>query len=157
MLAKHITQDPERAWLELHLVAECFRDFMFHDDDRGLYVTGWVSPNGSVTSYQLRLDIPPHFPHQKPSLFVTSPVTLWKQGGRERINDEGYSHGFHVLGTGHGGCCKICHLDNWDASVPLIQVLWMGILWLEAYAMHLRCGDDIDTCLTYLKQKARAG
>jgi len=155
MLVTQIGQDRERGWMEMDLVEEYFPGFTFHEEGGDPYVTGRVTPNGSSTSYQLRSDIPPNFPHQKPRLFVVSPVTLWKHGGHERINDEGFSHRFHTLGTGHGGCCEICHVGDWDASISLVKVLWMGVLWCEAYTRHLACGDDIDTCLQGLRRKAR--
>ena len=155
MLSTRADQDSIRWRFERRLLARYFSDFPVHEYGRERYITGWMTPNGSSMSHELRLDVPPHFPHQKPRLFVTSPITLWTYGKRSRINDMGVSHACHVLGTGHGGCCEICHVDDWDASISLTKVLLMGTLWLEAYAMHLRCGDDIDTCLRRLKKKIR--
>jgi len=146
----------EKRWdLERRLIRRYFSDFVVHEHGRERYVTGRVRPNDSSTSYGLRLDVLAKFPHQKPRLFVTSPVTLWTYGKQKTINQMGLSHAYHVLGTGHGGCCEICHIDDWDASISLVKVLFMGALWCEAYTMHLACGDDIDTCLKRLAEKIR--
>lgn len=153
MFGVHTKKDSMRWKMEVTLVHKYFPGFTFHNRFGQRYVTGWVTPSRGSRSYRLRSDAPPRFPYQRPRLFVISPVILWKYGGRERINDSPGSHSFHAGGTGPDGCCEICHVDDWDASVSLVKVLWMGALWLEAYAMHLACGDDIDTCLEGLAQK----
>lgn len=147
----------KRGLIEKQLVEKYFPGFVFSDRGENSYVSGWVVPNGSTTYYALLVEIPPGFPHQKPRLFVTSPVTLWTYGARGRINDMEFSHSFHTLSTDYGGCCQICHVALWDASISLVKVLLMGALWCEAYTMHRACGDDIDTCLKRLKQRAKKG
>lgn len=155
MLSTRTELDEDRWPFECRLLDRYFQGSTIHEHGRERYVTYWATPNGSSMSYELWLDVFPNFPHQKPGLFVTSPATLWTYGRRKRINEMGVSHAYHVLGTGHGGCCEICHTSDWDASISLVKVLWMGVLWLEAYAMHLRCGDDINTCLKRLAKKIR--
>jgi hypothetical protein len=156
MFRGRTTQDHERWRMEVALVQKYFPGFTFHRRFGRRYVIGWLTPNGSSRSYKLQLDVPPKFPHQKPRLFVISPVILWKYGGRQRINDLQRSHSFHAGSTGPDGCCEICYVDNWDASMTLVRALLAGALWCEAYTMHLSCGDDIDTCLKRLRVKARS-
>jgi hypothetical protein len=117
--------------------------FRFHDKTGDTYIEGWVTLNGTWIRNRLRLDIPPAYPNSQPRLFVTSPVILRKYRGRGKINDEGISHSFHTLGTGHGGCVEICTVGDWDASITCVKLLIMGVMWLEAYQAHLRTGKDI--------------
>ena len=132
-----------RLAIDEKLVDKYMPDFHFYDKTGNTYVEGWVTPNGTWNSYRLRLDIPPDYPNSQPQLFVTSPVTLWKHGGHETLNDEIASHRFHLLGTGHGGCVQICTVRDWEASLTCVKLLIMGVMWLEAYQAHLHTGKDI--------------
>ena len=132
-----------RLAIDEKLVKKYVPDFRFYDKTGNTYVEGRVTPNGTLSRNRLRLDIPPDYPHSKPALYGTSPVILRKHGGRGKLNDEGVSHRFHTLGTGHGGCVKICTVGDWDASLTCVKLLIMGVLWLEAYQAHLRTGKDI--------------
>ncbi|MGV7223638.1 MAG: hypothetical protein ACQ9MH_19185 [Nitrospinales bacterium] len=113
------------------------------------YFSGWQTTSHR-NRFKLRLGIPPYYPDNVPSLFVTSPHTLRSYRGRATINSQGTSHAYHTMSNGTDGCVKICHFDSamWDASKTCVAVFMKGILWLEAYEMHLRTGEDIATILS---------
>ena len=108
------------------------------------YFEGWHTTTTSRLKFQLKLPLPKGYPEVLPALYVTCPLTLRKYGGGT-INSIGITHSFHTLGNGPGGCIQICHFGtgNWDASKTCIGVLFKGMLWCEAYAVHLRTGLDI--------------
>ena len=133
-----------RLAMEEKLLRKYMPDFRFYNKTGDTYVEGWVTPNGTSNRYRLRLDVPPDYPHEQPGLYATSPVILWKHGHHEKLNDEGISHRFHTLGTGHEGCVKICTVSDWDPSFTCVKLLIMGVLWLEAYTQHLQTGETID-------------
>jgi hypothetical protein len=60
------------------------------------------------------------------------------------------SGSMHTLG-GVKGCVQICHYSssNWSPNVTLYKVILKGRLWLEAYEIYLRTGNDIDTYLPH--------
>jgi len=132
-----------RLAMEEKLLKKYMPDFRFYNKTGDTYVEGWVTPNGTSKRYRLRLDVPTEYPNEKPQLYVSSPVTLRKYDGYDTINDEGVSHSFHTLGTGHNGCVEICTVGDWDASLTCVKLLIMGVMWLEAYEAHLDSGDDI--------------
>jgi len=137
------TYDQQRRLaLEGKLLERYQPDFQFYDPTGDTYIQGWIQTNGG-NRYQLRAQLDDGFPYTEPDLFVVNPKTLWLQGGRGTVNSLGVSHAFHVLGTGTDGCVQICHIRDWDASITLVKVLLMGILWCEAYDAHLRTGQDI--------------
>ena len=146
----------KRLVVDEKLVDKYMPGFLFRDKMGDTYVEGSVTPNGTSNSYRLRLDIPSDYPNSQPRLFVTSPVTLWKHGGRGKINDEQVSHCFHTFGTGHGGCVEICTVRDWDASMTCVKLLIMGVTWLEAYTLHLKTGEDIDTCLKKMRRPIKS-
>lgn len=145
-----------RLAVEEKLLDKYMPGFRFHDKTGNTYVQGKVTPNGTWNRYRLRLDIPPDYPHSKPSLYVTSPVILRKHGSRDELNDEGISHRFHTLGTGHGGCVEICTVGDWDASITCVKLLIMGVMWLEAYTQHLKTGESINERLKKMKRMTRS-
>jgi len=133
----------KRLAFEEKLLQKYMSNFRFYDKTGDTYVEGWVTPNGTSKRYRLRLDIPHDYPDEQPEIYVTSPVILWKHGGHEKLNDEGVSGCFHMLGTGHGECVRICTLCDWEESLTCLKLLIMGVMWLEAYEAHLDSGDDI--------------
>lgn len=142
--------------MEEKLLDKYMPGFRFYDKTGDTYVEESVAPNGSSNSYRLRLDIPPDYPDSQPQLFVTSPVILRKYRGRGKINAEGVSHSYHTLGTGRGGCVEICTVRDWDASMTCVKLLIMGVTWLEAYTLHLKTGEDIDTCLKKMRRSIKS-
>ena len=141
-----------RLAMEEKLLTKYMSGFRFYNKTGDTYVEGRVTPNGSSKCYKLRLDIPPDYPNEMPQLYVTSPVTLWKYGGCDTVNDEGISHSFHTQGSGHGGCVEICTVEDWDASLTSVKLLIMGVMWIEAYTQHLQTGEDIDKCLKKMRK-----
>lgn len=113
------------------------------------FFSGWQATSHG-NRYKLKLDVPPYYPDNVPSLYVTSPQMLRSFGGGATINSQGTSHAYHTMSNGTDGCVKICHFDpsNWDASKTCVAVFMKGILWLEAYEMHLKTGEDIATILS---------
>ena len=132
-----------RLALEEKLLERYHPDFRFYNPTGDTYIQGWIQTNGS-NRYKLCVRIDDDFPYSRPELFVVSPKTLWLYGGRGTINAlESPSHAFHMLGTNADGCVEICHIRDWDASITLVKVILMGILWCEAYDAHLRTGQDV--------------
>lgn len=105
---------------------------------------GWHTTTTNRLAFELKLSLPTGYPDVMPALYVTYPTILRKYGGGT-INSIGVSHAFHTLGNGPGGCIQICHFknENWDASKTCVGVLFKGMLWCEACAVHLRTGREI--------------
>lgn len=57
----------------------------------------------------------------------------------------------HVLSS-MDGYTRISHFatNNWIGNKTLLQVIEKGLVWLEAYEMHLRKGGSIDRFLQVL-------
>ena len=119
------------------------------------YFIGWQTTTIKRHRYKLKLNIPSYYPDKMPSLYVTSPVTLYHYNGRDTINSKGVTHEFHTQSAGPGGCIQICHYDSssWDASKTCVGVFMKGILWLEAYETHLTTGKSIATILNNWKRR----
>ena len=122
-----------------------FHLYGYSDDYR---FEGWQWTNNR-NSYKLTLNIPLFFPDQVPPLYVTSPLIL-RSYFFYSINSQGTSHDAHTLSNGPNGCVQICHFrpENWDASQTCVAAMMKGILWLEAYEMHLRTGKEIAAILS---------
>lgn len=107
------------------------------------YFEGWCTTSAG-NKYKLKLKLSEHYPDQIPSLYVESPKTL-KRHGQGSVNSLGGNHDFHTNKNGPDGCVSICHFtkDTWDASRTSIQVLVLGMLWLECHSLHLITGKAI--------------
>jgi len=129
-----------------------FRLFQFGDD---CYFSGWQTTATMQRQYELKLVMPSWYPDQMPSLYVTSPLILYKYNNRKTVNDDTVSHAFHTMGNGPLGCVQICHYNNesWDASKTCVGVFTKGILWLEAYEGHLKTGRNIADILNSWKRR----
>ena len=138
-----------RLALEKEILAREMPQFRFCNLSSDTYVVGKTTTSGRRRWYELTLLLPECYPDEMPELYVSSPVTLWKEDGCETVNDEEVSHSFHTLSNGPDGCVQICHFkpDLWYPSIALTAVLMKGLLWLEAYEAHLRTGDDIASFL----------
>jgi len=121
------------------------------------YFRGWQKTTIGGRSYEFKLVIPMRYPNEMPRLYVIYPTELWQHGFRRLVNTEGVSHGFHTLGNGPGGCVQICHFkpELWDASRTCVGVFAKGLLWLEAYEVHLRGGRSIADTLSEWKRSQR--
>jgi hypothetical protein len=133
-----------RIKVERKIMAKELPQFKHFELNNERYFEGWHTTTTSHQEFQLKSTLPKGYPEVLPALYVTCPLTLRKYGGGT-INSIGITHSFHTLGNGPGGCIQICHFGpaNWDASKTCIGVLFKGILWCEAYAVHLRTGLDI--------------
>ena len=136
--------DPEQC-RRLAFEANILRRYMPHfgvcDPKGDTYIAGRPRTNGG-REYETRLCLPPGYPHQSPNLYIVHPRTLRMHGGGT-INSLGTSGAFHTLSNGPDGCVTICHTSNWDASLTWVKVLHKLLLWLEAYELHLKTGDEI--------------
>lgn len=116
--------------------------FAFRGASDGARVMGWVKTAGG-SRYKLRLDIPAQFPCAPPELCVVKPRVLWTHGRRKRLNDMGCSARFHTNGPGSDGVIRVCYYHHWDATWTWLRIIALGTLWCEAYAAHLRTGEDL--------------
>ena len=131
-----------------------FRLYRRGDD---YYFRGWYSSTTLRCPCELKLDIPPYYPHQIPPLYVISPVTLWEFNG-PTINSRGASHAFHTLQNGPNGCIQICHFNSetWDASKTCLGVTYKAVLWVEAYGVHRATGISIADILDKWRKRQAA-
>jgi len=118
----------------------------FYNKTGATYVEGVARTSGN-NEYRGRVCLSPHYPDEKPNLYVVTPHTLRMHGNHGTINALGTSHAFHVYNNGQDGCVKICHTIDWDPSMTCVKILQKLHLWLEAYESHLRTGRNIDECL----------
>ncbi len=118
--------------------------FRVYNHRGNTYMAGMQGTNGNYREYELTLRLSEEYPYEKPELFVTSPITLWKYDSESTINEEGLSHDFHTRSNGPDGCVQICHFKDWNSSNTCVAVFLKGILWLQAYEFHLCTGDDIE-------------
>ena len=139
---------------EREIMAEELDQFKFYKSGNESYFEGWHTTTTSHMEFLLKLPLPKGYPEIVPSLYIIYPLTLRKYGGGT-INAIGITHSFHTLGNGPGGCVQICHFGSghWDASKTCIGVLFKGMLWCEAYAVHLRTGMDISKILENWKRR----
>jgi len=151
--------DMRRLQTEIQLLDKYMPQFKFLKTTyRSKYFEGWYTTAVGSNSYKLRLELPPWYPNEMPTLCVVSPTILWKQKGGS-INSEGVTHAFHTLKNGPGGCVQICHSkrERWEASMTCIGVFTRGVLWLEAYDVHLLTGKDIADILSKWKGGVKCG
>ena len=148
--------NPGRILFEMRTMAQQLPQFLFYEMGNETFFQGWhtISTNGLWCV--LKLVLPTWYPDQMPRMFVVSPITLWKYDGTT-INSEGVSHAFHTLGNGPEGCVQICHFksDNWDASKTCVGIFFKGILFLEAYGVHLATGITIADILEEWKRRQK--
>jgi len=116
--------------------------FRFHDPTGDTYVSGPVPLRSAGLTLTLKCVLGSGFPEVMPSLYVTSPVTLWKYRRRGSVNSEGLSHSFHTLDNGPGGVVQICHFKSsqWHSGRSLVGVFMKALWWCRSYEEHLRTG-----------------
>jgi hypothetical protein len=149
-----VWQNPWRIQVEKAYARKELADYVYYEIREFAYFQGYHKPSKGFYTYSLRLDIPQWFPEEEPNLYVLSPTVLWKFGGGT-INALGASFDFHTLSNGPGGCVKICHDPNWDASKTCVGVLLKGIIWLECYSEHLISGKTISEILYEWKRRVK--
>lgn len=125
------------------LVNEIFPGFQIFYGSSSFGFTGWITPKAGIRSCELRAEASYDFPYSKVALYVTQPRVLWMYGGKSSINSLGITHDYHTHSNGPDGCVQICHVAEWDPSMTFVKVLLMGAIYVEAYSIHLLCGDTI--------------
>ena len=92
--------------------------------------------------YVLGVYIPPDFPNSCPSMVVIAPNGILKRKDHSLLGFA--SRQDHVLRS-KGGYTRISHFpaNNWVGNETLLQVIRKGLVWLEAYEMHLQEGYSI--------------
>ena len=92
--------------------------------------------------YVLRVYIPPDFPKSCPSMVVIAPDGFLRRKDHSLLGFA--SHQDHVLFS-KDGYTTISHFpaNNWVGNKTLIEVIKKGLVWLEAYEIHLRKGGSI--------------
>lgn len=129
----------ERLALEHNLPA-----FTFHSLVQDTYVSGWWTSNTN-RRYQIRVDLPPGYPDEIPSTYITNPSPLYGFGDRYRLDSYGSNHDMHTWETDRAGWVKICIVrpEEWSAAFSVVKVLRKAMLWLTAYECHLDDGRAI--------------
>lgn len=142
-----------RLALEKKTLQRVMPQFEFFSPTRDTYVEGVVPPTVGSQVYRLKLELPPNYPYEKPSLFVSSPQVLWKHGNLGTINALNASHEFHTCAQHPSGCVWICFMNGWDASMTMIAIFLRGMFWVEGYAAHLRTGETIAEFINREKER----
>lgn len=120
---------------------EGFSQFsVWHKKDEDRYYASGIATASSGRRYTLYCPIPPNYPMERPSLYITDPSPLYMADGKS-IASLGISHAMHTL-TPLGNFVQICHWrDNrWHSGIVLQKVFLKGLLWIEAYEQHLATG-----------------
>ncbi len=115
--------------------------------------------------YQLTLYLPSDYPNSQPEMVISDPCPLsaydedsdYENDDEEDDDDNDESNGLlNVSGSMHtlgpiDGCVQICHYrsSNWSPRITLYKVILKGRIWLEAYEIYLKTGNDIDTYLPH--------
>jgi hypothetical protein len=130
--------------MERMIMAKELQQFTYYESGTDRFFQGWHTVLMNGLSYLLKVVLPVWYPDEMPNLYVVSPIILWKYDGT-MINSKEISHAFHTNGLGPGGCAQLCHCNpsEWDASATCWGVSTKGILWLEAYGVHLVTGRSI--------------
>jgi hypothetical protein len=121
-----------------------FQTFTFKDPAGAAYVHGfWVSNQGA--HYELRIPVPPGYPDECPSTYITYPAPLRDYTGMTTIESYGTSHEMHVWKTDRPGWVKICTYrpEYWSADNSMVKIIRKALLWIVAYECHLQDGSPI--------------
>lgn len=124
---------------------EGFTQFgVYHYATYDSYNASGTATTSSGRSYQLFCIIPPGYPTERPSLYITDPKPLLNYHGAA-ISGLGVSHAMHTLEPHSAGWVQICHWRSarWHAGIILQKVFLKALLWLEAYEHHLATGRDL--------------
>ena len=90
----------------------------------------------------LRLYISPDFPHSYPCMVVVSPDGILRKKDHSLLGFPSLQD--HVLSS-KDGYTSISHfpVNSWVGNKTLLEVIEKGLVWLEAYEIHLRKGGSI--------------
>ena len=139
-----------RIQVEKAIVARELPQFRFSQSENDCCFIGQHTTSTRHNCYQLKLVLGKYYPDEMPKLFVTSPPFLFNYHYTKTISSLGVSHAFHTLRNGPDGCVQICHFkqETWDSSRTCVGALIKGILWCDAYDVHLTTGKDIAEILS---------
>ena len=135
------TEQRQRLAYEEQLIKHYMPHLRVYDRSGDTYIAGRTTTSGQHHEYKLRILLPSDYPYEEPDLLVDH--TLWLKDRSQTINSMGISHNYHVLGSDESDSVRICHTEDWNASLTCLKVALKGILWLEAYEAHLRTGQPI--------------
>ena len=135
-----------RLGYESYLLKEELPHFSFYNPT----VAGETTVQGNHTtaanrSYTLCIKIRAGFPEQMPLAYITWPSPLYGYGGKT-IQSYGTSHNMHVFAPDWNNYAKLCLVKEefWTASNTIVGLVMKGLLWLEAFEVHCRTGQNID-------------
>lgn len=148
-----LRDNQSRIQVEKTIVARELPQFRFSQSENERYFIGSHTTSTRQNCYQLKLVLGTYYPDEMPKLYVTSPSILFNYHFTRTINSLGVSHAFHTLRKGPDGCVQICHFksETWDSSRTCVGALIKGILWCDAYDVHLTTGKDIAEILSRWK------
>jgi len=135
-----------RLAIEREILTTHMPEFSFRDPVENTTVEGtWHSSKGNA--YRLLVALPPGFPDECPSCYVTDPCPL--TGFHQDLIDYGNSHAMHTWDTDRDPWVRLCTYrpERWDASHSIEKILQKAMLWLEAYESHLESGRPISAFL----------
>jgi hypothetical protein len=125
-----------------------FPSFSFYEPTGDTYVSGyWTSNAGN--GYGVMITIPPGYPDECPSTYVSYPSPLWGHMGWRTIESYGTSHDMHTWQTDRPGWVKICTYrpEGWSVEHSMLKIIRKGLLWIFAYECHLQDGKPIKNFL----------
>ena len=110
----------------------------------------WRVNTNNGKSYTLRVYLACDFPNSYPILVVSSPSSPLPKNDRSLLDST--SGRDHVYDE-HDGLTQICHFvkGKWTSENTIYQVLMKGRIWLEAYEIHLRTGEDLEKYLAHMQ------
>lgn len=135
---------------------EGFTQFgVYHYSTYDTYNASGPATTSSGRSYQLFCVIPPGYPTERPSLYITDPKPLPNYHGAA-ISGLGVSHAMHTLEPHAAGWVQICHWrsNRWHAGIVLQKVFLKAMIWLEAYEQHLATGRDLADFVRTMQEAA---
>ena len=109
----------------------------------------WRVNTNSGRSFTLRIYLSTNFPNECPVMVVSSPSSPLMRKDGTNLSFGGRDD--HVYGI-HDNLTQICHFipGKWTNDNTLYQVFMKGRIWLEAYDIHLRTGEDLSKYLAHM-------
>ncbi len=110
----------------------------------------WKVNTNNDNSYTLRVYLACDFPNKCPNLVVSSPSSHLRKRDGSRLDSMSGSD--HVYGS-IDGLTEICHFNKskWTSENTIYQVLMKGRIWLEAYEIHRRTGENLEKYLAHMQ------
>lgn len=102
--------------------------------------------SSSNTTYYLAIRVGCGYPVTMPRLYVTYPCPL-KGYNSILMTTFGSSHSMHTLPADWDNYTQICHTKPgfWSSSDTIPKVLAKGMLWVEAFEVFKKTGQDINS------------